>query len=85
MKKGNIMFNGISSRVPYANYPYNAVGATPVTKDIASTCFDTQRPHIQQTMDYLCDNSRPSYTWPIIGALVSAISFITVCAIKKRP
>jgi len=79
------MTNSISSRIPYAGYPYNATGATPVTKDIASYCFDTQRPYIQKTTDYLTSENNQSYKWPIIGTIVSAISLLAVAAIKRRP
>ena len=47
------MMNSVNSFVPYQNYPYNATGATPVTKDIASYCYDTQRPDISKTYGYL--------------------------------
>lgn len=79
------MVNGITSpHIPYAGYPANAVGATQVTKDIASSCFDTQRPYIAKTYNYLMTEDKPSYTWPVIGAVVSALSLIGVAAIKLR-
>ena len=79
------MTNSISSRVPYAGYPYNATGATPVTKDIASYCYDTQRPYIQKTTNFLTTEDKTSYKWPLIGAIVSALSLIAVTAIKRKP
>lgn len=78
------MVNGLPSNVPYAGYPGNAIGATPVTKDIASYCYDTQRPNIAKTYDYLTTQEKPSYTWPIIGAVVSALSLLTVAAMKFK-
>lgn len=78
------MMNSVNSFVPYQNYPYNATGATPVTKDIASYCYDTQRPDIAKTYGYLTSDQKPSYTWPVIGAVVSAISLLTVAALKLR-
>ena len=79
------MGNGISSsRIPYAGYPANATGATPVTRDIASYCFDAQRPYIAKTYEYLTTEEKPSYTWPIIGAAVSFLSLIGVAALKLR-
>lgn len=70
----------------YQGYPANAVGATQMTKDIASYCYDTQKPNISKTFSYLTDDSKPSYTWPIIGTVVSAISLIALTAMKKgRP
>lgn len=80
------MANGISSRIPYQGYPHNAVGATPMTKDIASYCYDTQRNSIEDTYVSLASKDKPSYTWPIIGAVVSFASLLTVAAIKRgRP
>lgn len=74
----------IQSNVPYPNYPYNAVGATPTTKDIASTCYDAQRPYVAKTYEYLTTEHKPSYTWPVIGTIVSTISLLTVAAMKFR-
>ena len=79
------MVNGIpSSNIPYAGFPYNATGATPVTKDIASYCYDTQRPYISQTYGYLTSDNKQNYTWPVVGAVVSALSLLTVAAMKFR-
>lgn len=78
------MVNGISSNIPYAGYPANAAGATRVTKDIASYCYDTQRPYIAETYGYLTSKDKTSYTWPVIGAVVSAVSLLTVAAMKLR-
>ncbi len=78
------MVNGISSNIPYVGYPANATGATPVTKDIASYCYDTQRPNISETYGYLTSDNKQNYTWPVIGAVVSALSLITVAAMKFR-
>ncbi len=72
------------SNIPYVGYPANAVGATPVTKDIASYCYDTQKPHISETYGYLTSNQKQNYTWPIIGTVVSALSLLTVTAMKFR-
>ena len=59
MKEGKIvMTNQVSSRIPYAGYPHNATGATPVTKDIASYCFDTQRPYIQRTTEFVTSQDK---------------------------
>ena len=77
--------NGVSSFTPYAGYPYNATGATPVTKDIGSHCFDTQRPNIEKTNAYLMSDNKQNYTWPIIGTAVSALSLLTVIALKRKP
>lgn len=66
------MVNGLSpSNIPYQGFPANAVGATPVTKDIASYCYDTQRTNIAKTYHHLTSEDKQSYTWPIIGAVVS--------------
>ncbi len=79
------MVNGLnSSRVPYQGYPNNATGATQVTKDIASYCYDTQKTNISKTYGYLTSDDKPSYTWPVIGAIVSFASLITVAALKRR-
>ncbi len=78
------MVNGISSFVPYQGYPANATGATPVTKDIASYCYDTQRPNISKTYTYLTTEDKPNYTWPVIGAVVSALSLLTVAGLKLK-
>ncbi len=84
------MVNGIPpSMVPYRSYqdyqgyPANAVGATQMTKDIASYCYDTQKPNISKTYSYLTSDTNPSYTWPVIGVVVSALSLLTVAAMKK--
>ena len=78
------MVNGInSSYVPYSGYPANATGATQVTKDIASYCYDTQRPKIAETYGYLTSNEKPDYTWPVIGTVVSALSLIAVRFIRR--
>ena len=42
------MVNGISPNIPYSGYPANATGATPVTRDIASYCYDTQKNNISK-------------------------------------
>lgn len=78
------MVNGIySSMTPYQGYPSNAIGANTTTKDIASYCYDTQRNDISETYGYLTSNDKPSYKWPVIGTIVSAISLITVAAMKR--
>lgn len=81
------MVNGISSSyVPYSGYPYNATGATQVTKDIASYCYDTQRPSIAKTYDYLTSENKQNLTWPIVGVVTSFLSLLAVSAIKRgRP
>lgn len=81
------MVNGISSSyVPYSGYPHNATGATPVTKDIASYCYDTQRPSIAKTYDYLTSENKTSLKWPIVGVVTSFLSLLAVAAIKRgRP
>ena len=73
-----------SSYVPYANYPYNAIGANNVTKDIASYSYDGQRPDVAKTYEFLTSEHKPSYTWPVIGTVVSAISLIVVSALKFK-
>lgn len=78
------MVNGLPSNIPYAGYPANAVGATPVTKDIASYCYDTQRPNISKTYGYLTSQDKTSCTWPVIGAVVSALSLLAVTAMRFR-
>ncbi len=79
------MVNGISSpHIPYNGYPGNAIGETQVTKDIASTCFDAQRPYIAKTYEFLTTEEKPSYTLPVIGAVVSFLSLIGVAALKLR-
>ncbi len=79
------MMNNISSSyIPYQGYPANATGATQVTKDIASYCYDTQRPNISKTYGYLISEEKPNYTLPVIGALVSFMSLIGVAALKFR-
>ncbi len=73
------MVNGISSSyVPYAGFPANATGATPVTKDIASYCYDTQRPSISKTYGYLTTEEKENYTWPVVGTIVSALALMAV-------
>lgn len=81
------MVNGISSSyVPYSGYPNNATGATPVTKDIASYCYDTQRPSIAKTYDYLTSDNKQNLTWPIVGVVTSFLSLLAVSALKHgRP
>ena len=78
------MVNGInSSYVPYSGYPANATGATQVTKDIASYCYDTQRPAIAETYEYLTTDHKPDYKWPVIGSIVGALSLVAVRLIKR--
>ena len=78
------MVNGISSSyLPYNGYPANATGATQVTKDIASYCYDTQRPSISKTYGYLTSEHKPDYKWPVIGSIVAALSFVGVRLIKR--
>lgn len=78
------MVNGInSSQLPYAGYPANAVGATPVTRDIASYCYDTQRPHVAKTYGYLTGEHKESYTWPVIGLISSLVALGIVNTIKR--
>lgn len=78
------MVQGVtSSLVPYQGFPANAVGATKVTKDIASYCYDTQKNNISKTYGYLTTEDNPSYKWPVIGAVVSALSLIAVKCIKR--
>lgn len=81
------MVNGISSSyVPYSGYPHNATGATQVTKDIASYCYDTQRQSIAKTYDYLTSDNKQNLTWPIVGVVTSFLSLLAVSAIKRgRP
>lgn len=79
------MVNGIPSNIPYNGYPANATGATPVTKDIGSYCYDTQRPYIAKNYSYLTTEDKPSYTWPIVGTVVSFLSLLALRAIKKTP
>ena len=77
------MVNGInSSYVPYSGYPANATGATQVTKDIASYCYDTQKNNISKTYGYLTSDEKPNYTWPIVGVAVSALSLLAMKFIK---
>lgn len=73
-----------SSYIPYQGYPSNAVGATKVTKDIASYCYDTQKNNISQTYSYLTTNDNPSYKWPVIGTVVSLLSLIAVRCMSKH-
>ena len=78
------MVNGISSTyIPYSGYPANATGATQVTKDIASYCYDTQRPSISETYGYLTSDHKPDYKWPAIGAAVSLIGLLAARFIKR--
>lgn len=78
------MVNGMSpSNIPYQGFPYNAVGATPVTKDIASYSYDTQRPNIAKTYGYLTTEDKPKYTWPVIGLVVSTLSLAALKYIKR--
>lgn len=81
------MVNRISSSyVPYNGYPNNATGATPVTKDIASYCYDTQRPSINKTYGYLTTEQNENLTWPIVGVVTSFLSLLAVGALKRgRP
>ena len=72
-----------ASQIPYQGYPTNAVGATKVTKDIASYCYDTQRNNIAKTFGHLTSEEKPDYTWPIVGAAVSAISLLALKFIKR--
>lgn len=73
------MVQGVtSSFIPYQGYPANATGATGVTKDIASYCYDTQKNNISKTYTYLTTDDNPSYKWPVIGTVVSLISLIAV-------
>ena len=71
-----------SSQIPYQGYPSNAVGATKVTKDIASYCFDTQKNNISKTYSYLTTEEKPNYKWPIMGLAVSALSLLAMKYIK---
>lgn len=79
------MVNGVSSSIPYQGYPHNCTGATPVTKDIASYCYDTQRPSIADTFAHLTTKDKPSYTLPIIGCVASFLSILGVKALLKKP
>ncbi len=77
------MVQGIySSQIPYQGYPSNAVGATKVTKDIASYCFDTQKNNISKTYTFLTTEEKPNYTWPIVGLAVSALSLLALKRIR---
>ncbi len=77
------MVQGVySSQIPYQGYPANAVGATKVTKDIASYCYDTQKNNISKTYGYLTSDEKPNYTWPIVGVAVSALSLLAMKFIK---
>lgn len=77
------MVQGYSpSTVPYQGYPHNAVGATQVTKDIASYSYDTQRPNIAKTYGYLTTEDKPKYLWPSIGLAVSFLSMLALKFIK---
>ncbi len=70
------------SQIPYQGYPANAVGATKVTKDIASYCFDTQKNDISKTYAFLTTDEKPNYTWPVLGLVVSALSLIAIRFLK---
>ncbi len=76
------MVNGISPNIPYSGYPANATGATPVTRDIASYCYDTQKNNISKTYGYLTTESKPNYTWPIVGGIVSLLSIFAVTRLR---
>lgn len=76
-------YNFNSSLTPYSGYPANAVGVTPVTKDIASYSYDTQRQNIQKTYNYLTTEQKTDYTWPIVGVAVSALACLAVKFLKK--
>ena len=77
------MVHGVyASQIPYQGYPSNAVGATKVTKDIASYCFDTQRNEISKTYGYLTSDEKPSYKWPVVVVVVSALSLLAMKFIK---
>ncbi len=79
------MVNGISSsQVPYQGYPANAVGATRVTKDIASYCYDTQRTNIGKTYAYLTTEEKHNYTWPVVGLVTSFLSLLAVRMITRK-
>ncbi len=71
-----------SSQIPYQGFPSNAVGATKVTKDIASYCYDTQKNNISKTYTYLTTDDTPSYKWPVIGTVVSLLSLAALRYIK---
>ena len=81
------MVNGVSSSyVPYNGYPHNATGATQVTKDIASYCYDTQRPNIAKNYAYLTSDNKQSLTWSIVGVVTSFLSLLAISALKRgRP
>lgn len=75
-----------SSQLPYTGYPHNAVGANNTTKDLASYCYDTQRPAISENYAYLTTDNKQNLTWPIVGSVVSFLSLLAIGAIKRgRP
>lgn len=73
-----------SSQIPYANYPHNAVGSTPVTKDIASLSYDTQKPMIAKQQAYFASDRKQNLTWPIVGIVTSFLSLLAIRAIKRH-
>lgn len=78
------MVNGINaSQIPYGGYPSNAVGATGMTKDIASYSYDTQRPAIARNYAYLTSDNKQDLTWPIVGVVTSFLSLVAVGLLKR--
>lgn len=67
----------INNSVNYAqvkyNYPPNTKGAAKMTEVIARENYDSQI--------YNREN-QPSYTWPVIGTIVSALTLIAVKFMK---
>lgn len=75
----------MTSNVASVGYPPNTVGATPMTKIIAEDAYDTMRPEIARAIEKRENPSKPSYTWPLIGLLVSAVAMIVVNRAKFKP
>ena len=75
----------VPSYIPDAGYPANCVGATNVTKNIAKSHYDTQRPQIAKSDAQIYNPPKPDYTWPVIGLVVSAIATAIVSKMKIRP
>ena len=73
----------MNPRVSNLSYPANCVGAARVTQDIARYNYDTQRKDIARSIERANSDKTPSYAWPIIGVVVSALATLIVSKIKK--
>ena len=73
----------MNTSVTNSVYPANCTGACRVTKDIAQYNYDTQRNDIARSIERANSEKKSSYTWPVIGVVVSALATIIVARVRK--